>query len=124
MACPRLSNLTSGYWTGSSPSAHWRILSLLHRCTGTGQTSFAYRLCCLVFRRLRWHMPRPCQPGTPMSTVPFLLPNRGPGPVPLLRKSLLRRGPIFATTVTSPVTSLLNALSHIGHVNAAALLLP
>jgi len=66
----------------------------------------------------------PCQLGTPVSTAPFRLPNHGPGHVLLLRRSRLSRGPISVATVTSPVTSLPNALSRIGHVNAAILLLP
>ena len=66
----------------------------------------------------------PCQPGIRMSTAPSRLPNRGRGPVPLLRQSRLGRGPTFDTTVTSSVTLLRNALSRIGHVNAATLLIP
>jgi len=109
---------------GQFPNARWQTPSPLPRCIGTGSTSFGFHLSCRVFRRLGWHMPRPCQLGTPMLTAPFRLPNRGPGHVLLLRGSRLIRGPITAATVTSPVTLLPNALSRIGRVKAAILIFP
>jgi len=83
---------------------------------GTNKLRLSLRLLRLQTTKVAYASPMPTRHLN--VDRPSRLPNRGRGPGLLLRRSRLRRAPIFITTVTSPVTSLRNSLSRIGHVNA------